>query len=185
MSCQELQEEEIGVLQSIYDGDENFKQINEKTYQYKIGEDGHFKSFVLEISWGENYPDEMPDINLNAFYNKHVQQEVKETIIEKLKEQADMFIGSAVTYTLFEHAKENHEELMERQKEQIIVNTEESKEEADSVQSLGKKKEKKEQWTKSQKRKYYDRIDCKGERARGWNWVDVIKHLSQTGSADN
>jgi hypothetical protein len=37
-----------------------------------MGEDGHFKSFVLEISWGKNYPDEMPDINLNTFYNKHV-----------------------------------------------------------------------------------------------------------------
>jgi hypothetical protein len=29
-------QEENEVLKSIYDGDENFKQIDEKTYQYKV-----------------------------------------------------------------------------------------------------------------------------------------------------
>ena len=44
-----------------------------------------------------------------------------------------------------------------------------------------KSKEKKEQLTKAQKRKMYNRLDNKGEMPRGWNWVDVVKHLSQTG----
>jgi hypothetical protein len=30
------------------------------------------KSFVIEVVWGENYPEELPDINMNAFYNKHM-----------------------------------------------------------------------------------------------------------------
>lgn len=37
--------------------------------------------------------------------------------------------------------------------------------------------------TKGQKRKYYNKfgnIDG-AEKPRGWNWVDVIKHLSKTG----
>lgn len=32
----EQQAEEIEVLKSIYEGDENFKQIDAKTYQYKV-----------------------------------------------------------------------------------------------------------------------------------------------------
>jgi hypothetical protein len=43
------------------------------------------------------------------------------------------------------------------------------------------KKEKKEQLTKAQKRKMYNRLDNRGEMPRGWNWVDVVKHLCQTG----
>lgn len=32
----EQQVEEIEVLKSIYEGDENFKQLDAKTYQYKV-----------------------------------------------------------------------------------------------------------------------------------------------------
>lgn len=32
----EQQSEEIEVLKSIYEGDENFKQVDDKTYQYKV-----------------------------------------------------------------------------------------------------------------------------------------------------
>ena len=46
-----------------------------------------------------------------------------------------------------------------------------------------KKPEKKEVLTKQQKRKIADRTNFKGERERGWNWVDVVKHLSKTGSS--
>ena len=45
-----------------------------------------------------------------------------------------------------------------------------------------KGKEKKEQLTKAQKRARWKQggLDV-GDRERGWNWIDVIKHLSQTG----
>lgn len=32
----EMQAEEIEVLKSIYEGDENFKQVDPTTYQYKV-----------------------------------------------------------------------------------------------------------------------------------------------------
>ena len=38
--------------------------------------------------------------------------------------------------------------------------------------------------TKGQKRRFYDKygnIDS-DDKPRGWNWVDVIKHLNKTGS---
>lgn len=50
-------------------------------------------------------------------------------------------------------------------------------------ESLSPKKNvvKKEQLSKAQKRKQWDRVDGKGEKPRGWDWVDIVKHLSQTG----
>ena len=53
------------------------------------------------------------------------------------------------------------------------------------VQEKKAVKEKKEHLTKAQKRKYYDRVNVqKGEMPRGYNWVDIIKHLSQTGKQE-
>ena len=47
-------------------------------------------------------------------------------------------------------------------------------------------KPKKEQLSKQQKRKLYDRMGNMNtqELVRGWDWVDVVKHLSQRGKAD-
>ena len=53
----------------------------------------------------------------------------------------------------------------------------------DATQAHEAKKERRVAMTKSQKRRQWDRMDGKGEKARGWNWVDVVKHLSQTGGA--
>jgi hypothetical protein len=50
------------------------------------------------------------------------------------------------------------------------------------LETASKKVVKKEQLSKAQKRKQWDRVDGKGDRPRGWNWADVVKHLSQTGS---
>jgi len=36
--------------------------------------------------------------------------------------------------------------------------------------------------SKSQKRKEWDRVGSKGEKPRGYDWIDIIKHLSQTGN---
>lgn len=85
MSANECQTEEIEVLDSIYDGDENFKKLDEKTYQYRIDHPSNeHKNFLLEIAWRDQYPDEMPDVNLNAFYNKHILPDVKSGIRDAL-----------------------------------------------------------------------------------------------------
>ena len=47
-----LQDEEVEVLESIYEGDEAFKAIEVGHYQYKLGQDGTTKSFILDITWG-------------------------------------------------------------------------------------------------------------------------------------
>ena len=53
------------------------------------------------------------------------------------------------------------------------------------LDSASFKPEKKEQLTKAQKRRMWDKggIDSE-DRPRGWNWIDVVKHLSQSGCKD-
>lgn len=44
-----------------------------------------------------------------------------------------------------------------------------------------KKQPKKEQLTKAQKRRAWDKAESGkgGEKPRGWDWIDIVKHLSQ------
>jgi len=179
----EEQEEELEVLDSIYEGDTNFLKKNDTTFSYKYGDQGDLKSFVLELSWSSEYPDVAPDFNLDLFYNKHVLESVKEKILSGLKEQAEANLGMSMTYTIFEWVKEEIDELMKDQGVAEVssgverLTVEEDKEEV-------KKDQKKEVLTKNQKRKMWDRQNAAGEMTRGWNWIDVVKHLSQTGGGN-
>ncbi|XP_011340580.1 RWD domain-containing protein 4 isoform X3 [Ooceraea biroi] len=158
MSDAELQEEEREVLSSIYDGDPAFKQLTPTTFQYKYGEDNDVKSFLLEISWGATYPTEKPTINMNTFYNKHIVQEsVQEHYADLVSMQPDS-VGDINLHT------------------SRIKITDEAQQVEETI-----KKPKKEHLSKAQKRRQWNKADGKGERPRGWNWVDIVKHLSQTG----
>ncbi|XP_069703114.1 RWD domain-containing protein 4 [Periplaneta americana] len=180
------QEEEREVLLSIYDGDPAFKQLSPTKFQYKYGEDESPKSFLLEISWGTSYPAEKPAVNMDTFYNKHVIPEVKERVVSQVNAEAEQYLGTAMTYTLFEFVKEKLDELLAAQPNNFVTEVTESVERItiSGPQEIepSKKPVKKEQLSKAQKRKQWDRVDGKGDRPRGWDWVDVVKHLSQTGS---
>ncbi|XP_065351592.1 RWD domain-containing protein 4 [Cloeon dipterum] len=186
---QEAQDDEREVLLSIYEGDPLFKQLSPKVFQYKYGEDNTSQSFLLEITWGDNYPDEIPIINMDTFYNKHLIAEVRQHIVDEVSKEAANNIGMGMTYTLFEWVKERLDELVSAQPDSIaeavssrlvIADTQEQ----ESISGgAAVPKARKEALSKAQKRKQWDRME-KGEKLRGHDWVDVIKHLSQTGGKD-
>jgi hypothetical protein len=97
-----------------------------------------------------------------------------------------------MTYTLFECLKEKQTELLqELEEERKNVKVASVTESVSTVQLDPSAKSgqvaaaaKKEQMTKAQKRKMWTRTDNKGNRQRGWDWVDIVKHLSQTGGKD-
>lgn len=183
MSAEELQAEEAEVLLSIYDGDENFKKLSEAVFQYKIGDHGNHKSFLIEITWPEKYPNELPIFNMDTFYNKHLIREVKDAVVAALKEQAKLELGTPMTYTLLEWVKEHADELTECQPE-VLATTEAAEEEQPKEQQMSSKKEPKQpKLSKNQKRKLAGRLLPSGELPRGHDWVDVVKHLTQTGSS--
>lgn len=108
-------------------------------------------------------------------------------------------MGCGMTYTLFECLKDKVEELLTDESlnnpndQQIIGTNHQEVEQGSSdendadergtktIASAGGGGQKKEQLTKAQKRKQWDRVDNKGNRPRGYDWVDIVKHLSQTG----
>uniref|UniRef100_A0A2K6GAT4 RWD domain-containing protein n=1 Tax=Propithecus coquereli TaxID=379532 RepID=A0A2K6GAT4_PROCO len=93
---------------------------------------------------------------------------VKQSILAKLQEAVEVNLGTAMTYTLFEYAKDNKEQFMENHHP---INS------AVSIAALKYKQ------LKNKVANFYP-IDHKGELPRGWNWVDVVK-LSKTGSKDD
>ncbi|XP_023165439.1 RWD domain-containing protein 4 [Drosophila hydei] len=186
----EQQTDEREALQSIYEGDENFKEINLTTFQYKYGEEDSYKSFLVELKWGENYPDEAPTINLNTFYNRNLLPVVKDAIETALNTEATQWLGCGMTYTLFECLKDNLEQLTAAQPESApaVAAADDgvaALKISDTTADAKQKEPKKEQLTKAQKRRQWERTDHKGEHARGWDWVDIVKHLSQTGSKED
>ncbi|KAH8324611.1 hypothetical protein KR074_012339 [Drosophila pseudoananassae] len=188
----EQQTDEREALQSIYEGDQQFKEIDATTFQYKYGEEDDYKSFLVELKWGEKYPDEAPTINMNTFYNRSLLPAVKEGIQAALITEAEQWLGCGMTYTLFECLKDNLEQLTAAQPESApsVAIVDEGVgalkiSDADAEADAKKKEPKKEQLTKAQKRRQWERSDHKGDRARGWDWVDIVKHLSQTGSKDD
>ena len=76
--------------------------IENKKIQYKLGEDGTAKSFILEVTWTEEYPEVLPEISLDAFYNKHLIPSVKEQILEFAKSEAEQYLGMPMTFTIIE-----------------------------------------------------------------------------------
>ncbi|XP_052893784.1 RWD domain-containing protein 4 [Anopheles moucheti] len=196
--AKELQDDEREALVSIYEGDSAFKQVNSETYQYKYGEEGK-KSFLLEICWTANYPNELPTFNLETFYNRNLSRTMKDSIASILQTEAEQWIGCGMTYTLFECLKDKLDDLLTDENcnagdgQQMIIGTANARLDGDQTNSDSdddggtnegkdsKKEAKREHLTKAQKRKQWDRVDSKGNRQRGWNWVDIIKHLSQTG----
>ncbi|CAB0001193.1 unnamed protein product [Nesidiocoris tenuis] len=181
------QEEEREVLTSIYDGDPAFRELSPKTYQYKCGIDGDRKSFLVELTWGENYPNEPPQINMETFYNKPLSETLKSKVVKFLDEEASALLGGAMTFSLFEAIKDKLDYFFEGEDEASAAQEADASKDDVEVSSdnenaaSSKKAPKKEQLTKAQKRKQWDRMDNKGEKPRGWDWIDVIHHLSSTG----
>ena len=95
MSASELQEEEHEALEAIFEDDENFKKVSETNVQYKIkSEDGDTnKNFLINFVWGSEYPEEKPEMDLDSFFNVHLNDETKENIISALNDEAENNIG--------------------------------------------------------------------------------------------
>lgn len=93
-----------------------------------------------------------------------------------------------MTYTLFECLKEKHDELLATQPEHNTQSTAAAKVVSaagdDGTGASAKTTQRKEQLTKSQKRRQWEQSDHSGNKPRGYNWVDIVKHLSQTGGKE-
>nr|VZI15066.1 unnamed protein product [Spirometra erinaceieuropaei] len=170
--------EERTVLESIYTPEE-LSISSDYTVTFHLNDPGSSESFVVNITWPKGYPFEPPSIDLDAFCNRHLPQTLKERIINDLNALAKLNTGEPLTFTLIEHLRENAESYFQEIREARAVscakiNSEPTKEKTSKGPAL----------SKSQKRRQLNRLDVSGNLPRGWNWVDVVKHLRQTGSRE-
>lgn len=119
---------------------------------------------------------------MNVFYNRNLPADVKSEICTILLAEAEQWLGCGMTYTLFECLKDKVDD--------ILANVTEVAATVASIDNLDLNKEavskvapKKEQLTKSQKRRMWSKTDHTGAKPRGYDWIDIIRHLSQTGSS--
>ena len=67
-------------------------------FSYKIIDEENLENsnnnFLLEFEWGENYPEEIPIMSLDSFFNVHLTDRTKDMILEKLNEEAENNIGT-------------------------------------------------------------------------------------------
>nr|CAH8849201.1 unnamed protein product [Trichobilharzia regenti] len=181
-SC-DAREEEAEVLRSIFD-EEELSISKSYNLEYKVGEQGATSSFIVQIHWPMGYPDVMPRISMDSFYNNHVPLKVKEIIVKELLSLAEDQLGSALTFTLIEYLKENCERYVKLFSSDKVGESQSNAPTSETSQtSTSNKFNKQPQLSKAQKRKQQDRLGQNGELPRGWNWISVIKHLQQTGSA--
>ncbi|VDD81150.1 unnamed protein product [Mesocestoides corti] len=176
--------EEKTVLESIYTPEEITISDDYKV-QFRLGTPGTLESFVVNITWPKGYPFTMPVIDLDVFCNHHVPQEMKDSIIQDLEQLAHANSGEPLTFTLIEHLRDNMETYATQLRESKKRSGHSVSRQAGAGESAAKedKTDKKEMLTKAQKRRQLNRLDGTGNLPRGWNWVDVIKHLRQTGPA--
>ena len=85
-------------MDAIFEDDENFKKVSDREIHYKIkSEDGDTnKNFLIEFNWPDEYPEVKPEITLNSFFNIHLTDDTKSSIIEKLDEEAENNIGKKI-----------------------------------------------------------------------------------------
>ena len=95
-----------------------------------------------------------------------------------------------MTYSLFEWVRENVDTLLTNQPKTVATICDDIETKCNvggeaPDQGVAKPKVKKEQLSKAQKRAQWKKGGInEDERERGWNWVDIVRHLSQTANSD-
>ncbi|UJR26856.1 hypothetical protein I4U23_008167 [Adineta vaga] len=143
---------------------------------------------MVEIHWPDNYPDVIPVINLDLFSNRLLTNEFKTKLKEKLTADANEQLGMPMTYTLFESVKDfsfDGDMFLNSLVSNAFAALPSSTTATTAVNPTSiASTVKKEQLTKSQKRRQWNHRTGgdDGQKARGHDWVDIIRHLSQSGN---
>ncbi|CAM6128879.1 unnamed protein product [Calypogeia fissa] len=183
---EDVVEEELLALESIFY--DSYSKISDNKFRLRIdpsGEDGDEANLLpplyIDIELPPGYPTEkLPEFNLSNINNSKYPDFVKKAMIEGLLEQGAEQLGENMCYALVEWLKEKLPEFYAMKP--AIVQEEEEVQDSGAVNSkihAAKDPKAKNELTKAQKRRFYDKFGANTEKPRGWNWVQIISHLSQ------
>eukprot|EP01023_Acetabularia_acetabulum_P036610 TRINITY_DN3461_c0_g1_i1.p1 TRINITY_DN3461_c0_g1~~TRINITY_DN3461_c0_g1_i1.p1 ORF type:complete len:222 (+),score=37.84 TRINITY_DN3461_c0_g1_i1:66-668(+) len=183
-------DEECVALESIFP--DKFSRLNDDTIRVvidppkdeekEVGETVGQHALYLVMKMKEDYPESVPDFDLSNLNNVVFPQSVRDEVIEALKEQAEELVGDMMVYTLVEFIRDNlpqyNAQILETKIEEQVEEKQVEKEDTKAA-SKGAVKET-DNMTKAQKRRYFDKFGTTDkDKPRGWDWVDILSHLSQ------
>eukprot|EP00742_Colponemidia_sp_Colp-10_P006710 GILJ01007193.1.p1 GENE.GILJ01007193.1~~GILJ01007193.1.p1 ORF type:complete len:208 (-),score=28.73 GILJ01007193.1:200-742(-) len=154
------------------------------------------KSLRLHIIWSEGYPDVLPSFQILPQENDKVTQSLCDDLVAALERKAEELKGEPMTFAVVQHLKDNMDEWGVRAAwEYDPFKSEPSL--WDSIQAGGQghvepetstkqsyqqkpvEHDDRKHLSKGQKRTLLKHTTINGEEIRGWNWVDIISHLSK------
>eukprot|EP01083_Nonionella_stella_P080504 221289_1 len=196
MTANEEQQMEKEALECTYlgEGELSFESDDCFRIQISVEEilDRNLRSFTifLCVNWPPDYPEVAPMLSITLSGCQIPESEISK-MIDVLNEQATDLLGEMMTMSLVEIARENLIELQERIGGPVISLWEsvQNKEVKQPKKSPTKKPvitpvvQNKANMTKTQKRAAWKHKKGTGEMSRGHDWVDLVSHLSKTGSS--
>lgn len=130
------------------------------------------------------YPDKAPEFDLSNKNNAAFLQSVKQKIARGLTDLASTQLGEPMIYNLVVWIQENLQEFValsikENVRKPVAFEAGTYDEQDMEGEQSSTYKEVTKDMSKSQKRRYFDRFGANDDKPRGWNWVDVVSHLSK------
>eukprot|EP01024_Parvocaulis_polyphysoides_P023224 TRINITY_DN21464_c1_g1_i1.p2 TRINITY_DN21464_c1_g1~~TRINITY_DN21464_c1_g1_i1.p2 ORF type:complete len:197 (-),score=38.42 TRINITY_DN21464_c1_g1_i1:349-939(-) len=187
MDDESILDEECVALESIFP--DKFSRLNENTIRVVIeppkeddsqpGDIGQHALYLV-MKMKEDYPESIPEFDLSNLNNVVFPQQVRDQVIEALKEQAEELVGDMMVYTLVEFIRDSLPDYNAQILEHKINEQPEEKEEIKISSKTAPITKETDNMTKAQKRRYFDKFGTtEKEKPRGWDWVDILSHLSQ------
>eukprot|EP00727_Mastigamoeba_balamuthi_P012735 m51a1_g8084 hypothetical protein (201) ;mRNA; r:30861-31671 len=195
-------DEELEALESIYSFDGSFSRAGPRRVVLKIrpaDESLASSSKVpaaldLEFDLSDPYPAAPPAVAVVG--EPSGDAAMLAALPEKLRAEAEKMLGSSMVYALVEHLRERWAELLTpeapkslwdhmheaRRSSPPAAAAEAAPAPSRTPPADAIKQPTQPKLTKAQKRRQQAKLDSKGELPRGHDWVDVISHLSKTGS---
>ncbi|KAK9813852.1 hypothetical protein WJX73_001846 [Symbiochloris irregularis] len=172
----EILDEECLALEAIYG--ENFSRVAEDRVRVVVEplEPGEQAALYLEFVIATDYPESCPTFDLANVNNAGLLAAAKAELIEGLTEQGNQLMGESMLYTLAEWAREH---LPSTAPAAASDQPSSSQEPETSQIAPTEQEESLKGLTKAQKRRHFDKFGAAASKPRGWDWVDIISHLSK------
>ncbi|KAI0982577.1 hypothetical protein GJ496_000764 [Pomphorhynchus laevis] len=168
--------DEREVLRAIFDYDDQFQFTADDTVRYRFALKSG-QTCVVDLHWPTNYPTSCLSPKTDIFANRQLPKDLLLSVDETARDEAERNAGQAATFAVIERLRQMLGDFEIEESRENIVN-----QSSDNVNvDINPKEQVLPTLSKAQKRKQWDKGGP--DKQRGWNWVDIIKHLSQTGSS--
>lgn len=174
-----LVDEECLALESIFE--DRFTRLQPDRVRLVILPEGAEDSpagivpLYLEFVIPASYPEVVPRPDLANLNNAPYAPAVKMQATAQLVAEAETQLGECMLYNLAEWAKEQIPHWLE----QSIVERSMPAVAPAAEQTAVKEESQFKGMSKAQKRRHFDKYGAAEEKPRGWDWVDILSHLSK------